>query len=151
MKRLVLIGALMSATAVGAAVAQTTTATIGRIQLPRAVMADGKVLAAGTYQVRLTDTLAQPAIGQSADAERWVEFVSGGRVVGREVATVISASEIGGHCERAAPPSQPVARGRAQGRQVHPRLDQSGRHQLPHQLAADVTHAGDGRRRSGGR
>ena len=96
MKRLVLIGALMSATGVGAAVAQTTTeATIGRIQLPRAVMADGKVLASGTYQVRLTDPLAKPAIGQLADAERWVEFVSGGRVVGREIATVVSASDIG--------------------------------------------------------
>ena len=47
MKRLVLIGALMIATAVGAAVAETTTdATIGRIQMPRAIMAGGKVLAA---------------------------------------------------------------------------------------------------------
>jgi hypothetical protein len=32
--------------------------------------------------------------GQSAGAERWVEFVASGRSMGREVATIVSDSEI---------------------------------------------------------
>ena len=35
-----------------------------------------------------------PASGQSPDAERYVEFVKGGKVVGREVVTIVSAAEI---------------------------------------------------------
>ena len=52
-------------------------------------MADGKPLAAGTYQVRLTSDEPKPAIGQSPDSEKYVEFVRGGKVVAREVATVV--------------------------------------------------------------
>jgi hypothetical protein len=58
-------------------------------------MADGKPLAPGTYTVRLGRDEVKPAAGQSPDAARFVEFVSGGRVVGREVATVIQAADIG--------------------------------------------------------
>ena len=32
---------------------------------------------------------------QSANAERYVEFLKGGKVAGREVATVVSAEDIG--------------------------------------------------------
>ncbi len=67
---------------------------LGTIHLPQAVNADGKPLAAGTYQVRLTDEKAAPAVGQSVDAEQWVEFVQGGKVMGRELATVISAADM---------------------------------------------------------
>lgn len=68
---------------------------LGTVHLSHGVTADGKPLAAGTYQVRLADD-PQPATptGQSAGAERWVEFVQGGKVVGRELATVISATDI---------------------------------------------------------
>src|SRR5262249_52907129 len=52
-------------------------------------------LAAGTYQVRLTGDEVKPATGQAPDAEKWVEFVKGGKVAGREVATVITAEDIG--------------------------------------------------------
>ena len=57
-------------------------------------MADGKPLAAGTYQVRLTGDEPKPGPGQSPEAEQYVEFVRGGKVVAREVATVIPAADI---------------------------------------------------------
>lgn len=68
--------------------------TFGDIKLPQAVLADGKPLAAGTYQVRLTSEHPTPAVGQSPHAECWVEFVRNDVVLGREVATVISADDI---------------------------------------------------------
>ncbi|MGE3512010.1 MAG: hypothetical protein AB7N65_24360 [Vicinamibacterales bacterium] len=69
--------------------------SLGSVTLKQRVMADGKPLPAGTYQVRLTGDAPKPGPGQSPDAERYVEFVRGGKVVAREVATVIPQSEIG--------------------------------------------------------
>lgn len=57
-------------------------------------MADGQPLAAGTYQVRLTGEMPKPAAGQSPDGERYVEFLRAGRVVAREVASVVSNADI---------------------------------------------------------
>jgi len=73
--------------------AQGNTA-LGSVHIPRKLMADGKPLAAGTYQVRLTGERPQPASGESPDAEQFVEFVQGGKVVAREVATVITAADV---------------------------------------------------------
>ncbi len=68
---------------------------LGSVHLPKAVKADGKPLPAGTYQVRLTAQSASPdAKGQTAGAERWVEFVKGGKVAGREVVTIVSKDEV---------------------------------------------------------
>jgi hypothetical protein len=68
---------------------------LGAVTIPKSVKADGKALAAGTYQVRLTPQTASPdAKGQTATLERWVEFVKGGKVAGREVVTIIPQSEI---------------------------------------------------------
>ena len=72
----------------------TQPTTIGNVRLTHAVLADGKPLAAGTYQVRLTDDQPTAAVGESPGAERWVEFVKNNKVSGREVATVISAADI---------------------------------------------------------
>jgi hypothetical protein len=68
--------------------------TIGTVHLTQSVLADGKVLAAGTYQVRLTNDQPKTAVGESTGAERWVEFIKDGMVAGREVATVISAADV---------------------------------------------------------
>jgi hypothetical protein len=119
MKQLVLVGALMGALSVGTANAQdnggkghtapkTQPATapapaaptgelvLASVNLPKSVKADGKPLAAGTYQVRLTPQQATPeAKGQTAPLERWVEFVKGGKVLGREVVTIVPQAEIG--------------------------------------------------------
>ena len=73
--------------------AQTATA-LGNVTLNKAVMADGQRLTPGTYQVRLTNDQPKPGVGQSPDAERYVEFLRGGKVVGREVATVVSEADI---------------------------------------------------------
>jgi hypothetical protein len=68
---------------------------LGAIRIPRAVTADGKPLPAGNYQVRLTAQQAKPeAVGTSENLERWVEFVQGGTVRGREVVSIIPQAEI---------------------------------------------------------
>ena len=68
---------------------------LGTITLPRAVTADGKPLPRGRYQVRLTAQNAQPpAVGQTPGLERWVEFVQGGQVRGREVVSIVPAAEM---------------------------------------------------------
>ncbi len=121
MKRMVLVGALVGAFAVSTAFAQSkdkgngqgghtapksqppTTAAmapegamaLGSVHIPKGVKADGKSLAAGTYQLRLTPQMATPdAKGQAGSLERWVEFVKGGKVAGREVVTIVPQSEI---------------------------------------------------------
>ena len=67
--------------------------SLGSVTLSRGVTADGQPLAAGTYQVRLSSDMPKPAVGQSPEGERYVEFLRGGKVVGREVATVISDAD----------------------------------------------------------
>jgi hypothetical protein len=95
MKQLVLATACVAAFGAATVTAQTASTTLGTVHLAKKVMADGKPLAPGTYQVRLSADEVKPAAGQSPDAERWVEFVRGGKVVGREVATVVTAQDIG--------------------------------------------------------
>lgn len=73
---------------------QGDAALIGSVRLTQSVMADGRPLPAGTYQVRLTADQPVPTAGESPGAERWIEFVRSGTVAGREVATVVSANDI---------------------------------------------------------
>jgi hypothetical protein len=77
--------------------------TFDKVRLPQAVLANGKVLAAGTYQVRLTSEHPSAAVGQSPTAECWVEFVQGTAVAGREVASVVMAGDIGAVAKGPAP------------------------------------------------
>ena len=97
MKHLILVGALVGAFAATPGFAQPMSGntSLGTVHIATAVKADGQPLAAGTYQVRLTTDEPKPGTGQSPSAERYVEFLKGGKVVGREVATVISAEDIG--------------------------------------------------------
>ena len=97
MKRFVLVvlaSALAGALGVARVAAQSGT-SLGTVHVTKKVMADGKPLPAGTYQVRLTTEEPKPAVGQTPSAERWVEFVKGGKVAGREVATIVPADEMG--------------------------------------------------------
>jgi len=76
------------------ATAQNGALALGNVHIPKAVKADGKDLAAGTYQVRLTADEAKPdAKGSSEQLERWVEFVQKGQVKGREVVSIVPATE----------------------------------------------------------
>ena len=125
MKQWVLVGALVGALGAGAAWAQTPASagqqgttgqesgakkargttmakgpaaagtTIGTVSLTHKVLANGQPLAPGTYQVRVTDEEPKAATGESPSAERWVEFVKGGKVAGKEVASVIGPEDIG--------------------------------------------------------
>ncbi|HWP99951.1 MAG TPA: hypothetical protein VNK92_05735 [Vicinamibacterales bacterium] len=66
---------------------------LGTVRIPRRVMADGKPLPAGTYQVRLTPQEPKPDVpGQRF--ERWVEFRQRGEVKGREVVSIVPQAEI---------------------------------------------------------
>ena len=77
-----------------AATAPTQAMALGTVHIPKGVKADGKDLPAGTYQVRLTTDAAKPdATGASDTLERWVEFVKAGKVVGREVVSIVPANE----------------------------------------------------------
>jgi hypothetical protein len=94
----ILVGALAMALALPGAQAvgqaQGTGTALGTVNLPHAAMADGQRLAAGSYQVRLTSERPQPAAGQSPEASQYVEFLSGDRVAGRALATVIAQADI---------------------------------------------------------
>jgi hypothetical protein len=68
--------------------------SLGSVRLTRKVTLSGQTLAAGTYQVRLTGDQPEPGVGQSPEAERYVEFLRAGKVLGREVATVVSNADI---------------------------------------------------------
>ena len=75
--------------------APTGEVALGTVRLPRAVSADGKPLPAGTYTVRVTAQEAKPeAVGTTESLERWAEFLQKGEVKGREVVTIVPASEV---------------------------------------------------------
>ena len=79
---------------------------LGAVRIPRAVKAGGESLAAGTYQVRVTETPATPqAAGQTPQFERWAEFLRNGKVVAREVVTVVPGSDIKQVAEQTPPPA----------------------------------------------
>jgi hypothetical protein len=85
-----LAGALGSVTA-----AQSSSTTLlGTVQLERGLMANGQRLPPGSYQVRLSADAVTQVAGQQGEA--WVDFVRGGKVVGRELATVVSDDDIKG-------------------------------------------------------
>ena len=71
----------------------TAETSLGSVRIPRSVKADGKNLKAGTYTVRLTAQNAAPAAA-GITMERWVEFVQGGKVAGREVVSIVPSAEV---------------------------------------------------------
>jgi hypothetical protein len=82
---------------------------LGTVRLPKNVTADGKPLPAGTYQVRLTGQEAgPPAVGISEPLERWVEFLQGKTVKGREVVSIVPAAEVKLVAKDAPPPANGV-------------------------------------------
>ena len=108
----VLVGILAGSLAASDAVAQhkapntqpTTAATptvpagevaLGSFRLPKAVTADGKALAAGTYTVKVTAQEAKPeTVGITEPLERWVDISQGKTVKGREVVVIVPEAEI---------------------------------------------------------
>ncbi len=70
---------------------------VGSTVLPWAVLADGKRLSAGTYEMRVTSEVPQTPVGQSHEAHEWMEFVLNGKVVGRELAIVLRDDDLDAH------------------------------------------------------
>ena len=82
---------------------------LATVTLPQSVLADGKILFAGSYDVRITNAVVTPARGETEGAERWIEFVADGVVVGREIATIVPDIEIANVAE-GLPPKANTAR-----------------------------------------
>jgi len=101
---------LAGQTAPGTVNVPTGEVGLGTVELPRRVMADGRALAAGTYDLRVTADSADPdAPGQLAVLERWVEFRQGDEVKGREVVSIVPQSEIDS-IAKSAPPGSGTSR-----------------------------------------
>ena len=82
-------------TAPGTVDVPTGEVDLGSVELPRRVMANGRTLTSGTYDLRVTAESANiDAPGQLAVLERWVEFRQGDEVKGREVVSIVPQSEI---------------------------------------------------------
>ena len=69
-------------------------ATLATVRITQSVMANGYSLAAGVYELRLTNEHPTPLPGQSSEAERWVEFVANGSIVAREAAVVLRDGDL---------------------------------------------------------
>ena len=74
--------------------AQGNAQSLGSVRITKKVLANGQPLAPGTYTVRLSSDSVTSVTGESADSEKWIEFVQGGQVKGKELATVISGADI---------------------------------------------------------
>jgi hypothetical protein len=100
MKRIVLTVLLacpLSVTTITGQSPQTSTAdpsALATVRVTTTVMAGGKALSAGTYDLRLTQQRPTPLAGQSPEAQRWVEFVADGKVAAREIAEVLRDDDL---------------------------------------------------------
>ena len=75
--------------ATGSAFAHHAAATLGTVTITQQVMAEGKMLQPGTYELRDTGEHPKPLPGQSPDAQAYIEILSNGMVVAREIAEVM--------------------------------------------------------------
>src|SRR5689334_6555855 len=73
--------------------AQAAPQSLGSVTINKSVVAAGPKLDAGTYTWRLAPEDLSKVVGQTPSESRWVEFVRGGKVVGKEVATILSGPE----------------------------------------------------------
>jgi len=79
------LGALLSTSIY----AHHSAAALGTVRLTQPVMAGGKMLQPGTYEMRDTGEHGMPLPGQSAEAQTYVEFVANGTVMARELAELM--------------------------------------------------------------
>lgn len=66
---------------------------MAKVRLGQQVLAGGKPLMPGTYEVIITDEHPALPDGTPSPNQRWVEFVHNGTVVAREIAEVFAAGE----------------------------------------------------------
>jgi hypothetical protein len=101
-----LVAALVAAATLSAAAQDQP--SLGTVRLPRAVVANGEPLPAGSYTVRLSADPVTPVVGQKG-SEHWVEFVQSGQVKGKELASVVAPADVRAVAE-ATPPSTGTAK-----------------------------------------
>lgn len=82
--------ALAALLAAGPAFAHHVAVSLGTVTITQPVLAEGKTLQPGTYEIRDTGEHVKPLPGQSDSAQTYIEFVSNGTVVARDVAEVMS-------------------------------------------------------------
>jgi hypothetical protein len=85
--------------------AQGLGTSLGTVTVSRKVLANGQPLSPGTYVLRLLPEDLSKVVGQTPSESRWVEFVKGGKVVGKEAATVLTGPEAKAVVKRGAPAS----------------------------------------------
>ena len=87
---------LQQPTSEAAAMVPAGELALGSVRVPKGLKADGKELPAGTYRVRLTpEEAAGKAPGATPSYERYVEFLQGTQVKGREVVSIVPSADIG--------------------------------------------------------
>ena len=98
-RQLLLSSVAIGMLGVGSAAAHHTTPgaahMMATVQITQPVLADGKPLAPGTYEVIVTDEHPPLEAGTPSEHQRWVEFVQDKRVIAREIAEVFPATELG--------------------------------------------------------
>lgn len=97
-----LMAALISTTSL---FAQAASGALATVRIPQGVTANGQPLPAGTYSVRVSSDPVSPVVGQGPDAAKWVEFVQGGQVRGKELASVVAPADVKAVAKRT-PPSE---------------------------------------------
>jgi hypothetical protein len=80
--------------AAGPAFAHHAPASLGMVTITQPVLAEGKTLQPGTYEIRDTGEHVKPLPGQSETAQTYIEFISNGNVVARDVAEVMSGGAL---------------------------------------------------------
>jgi hypothetical protein len=126
-------GAVALMVGLAAGVAAQTATSLGTVNLARGVMADGKALPAGSYTLRVSTAAVTSVVGQAEANAKWVEFVQGGEVKGRELASVVPSAEVAQVVKGTAPAS-----GRAKvellrgGEYLRVWANQAGTHYLIH-------------------
>jgi hypothetical protein len=63
------------------------------IHLTERVLADGKPLLPGTYEVIITDERPTSGAGTPLESQRWVEFVQNRQLIARELAELFPVAE----------------------------------------------------------
>ena len=97
-----LVAALASAASLSA---QAGSQSLATVRIPQGVTANGQSLPAGSYTVRVSSDPVSPVVGQGPDAAKWVEFVQGGQVRGKELASVVAPADVRAVAKRT-PPAQ---------------------------------------------
>jgi hypothetical protein len=111
---------------------------LGTVRVPKGLKADGKELPAGTYRVRLTPEEApSKAPGATPAYERYVEFLQGTQVKGREVVSIVPSADVNKVAKKKGPAPGASRVERLKGDDyVRVWINRGGNHYLIHLSAA---------------